>query len=339
MGVVLKLAGGVFIPLVIAWFMLQIFRPVIDLGRKIKLPSAVNLIVVFAVFFSLCYMGIVFCTAQFIEFNRAFHQYYPKLNEMTTDILKAFQIPPESMPRISWTNILGQNLRNITANVFSISGKFVLTLVFFMFMLLEAPFLNGKIERAFSEDTAGRIKYIMASVNNDISRYLGTLTLISLATASLSWIVLRVMGVELAMGWSILIFFLNFIPTVGSIIATILPFVMAMLQFSPHYAQPVMVLLSLGAIQISIGNLLTPKLLGDKLGLSPVVILISLLLWGMIWGIPGAILSVPIASIIKIACENFEALKPIAVMMGGGGKPIQPPEPEAETETKAEDEI
>ncbi|MCL1941319.1 MAG: AI-2E family transporter, partial [Synergistaceae bacterium] len=248
-GVVLNIAKGVFVPLVIAWFMLQIFRPVIDLGRKKKLPSAVNLILVFSVFFSLCYVGIVFCTAQFFEFNRAFHQYYPKLNEMTADIMKALQIPPESMPRISWTNILGQNLRNITENVFSVSGKFVLTLVFFMFMLLEAPFLTGKIDRAFSGDTAGRIKNIMASVNNDISRYLGTLTLISLATAFLSWVVLKVMGVELATGWSILIFLLNFIPTVGSIIATILPVMMAALQFSPNHIQPVMVLLSLGTIQ------------------------------------------------------------------------------------------
>ena len=336
-GLVLNLVSGVFIPLVIAWFMLQIFRPVIDLGRKIKLPQSVNLILVFTVFFGLCYLGIVFCTTQIVEFNRILQQYSPKLNEMTVDIMKALQIPLESLPRINWMDILGRNLRSITENIFSISSQFILTLIFFMFMLLEAPFLNKKIDRAFSDSTAIRIKNIMSSVNNDISHYLGTLTLMSLMTAFLCWVVLKIMGVELATGWSILIFLLNFIPAVGSIIATVLPFTMAVLQFSPEYIQPIMVLLLVGTIQFTIGNILTPKLLGDKLGLSPVVIMLSLLLWGMIWGITGAILSVPIASIIKIVCENFEALSPIAVMMGGGEKQLPPAV--AETGTQNEPEL
>ena len=113
-------------------------------------------------------------------------------------------------------------------------------------------------------------------------------------------------------------FLLNFIPTVGSIIATIPPVLMAILQFSPGLFKPLVVLISLTAIQITIGNVITPKVVGDRLGLSPVVILLSLLLWGTIWGIPGALLSVPIASIIKIVCENIQPLRPIAVLMGSG---------------------
>ena len=317
-GIILNLASGVFIPLVIAWFMLQIFHPVIQLGKKIKLPPVVNLALVFAVFFSLCYIGIVFCTTQIVEFNMAFTKYYSKLNEMTLDIMTAFQIPPESVPRISWMEILGRYLRNISEVVFAISSKFVLTLVFFMFMLLESPFLDDKIDRAFSGYNAIRVKNIMSSVTSEISSYLGTLTLISLATGICVWAGLEIIGVELAVGWGVLTFLLNYIPTVGSMIATIPPVMMAMLQFSPSYVQPIVVLLALGAIQLSIGNIITPKLVGDKLGLSPVVILLSLLLWGTIWGIPGAILSVPIASIIKIVCENFSSLRPIAVMMGNG---------------------
>jgi len=317
MGVVLNLASGVFIPLVIAWFMLQIFHPVVRLGKKIKLPPVVNLILVFTVFFSLCYIGIIFCTTQIVEFNRAFTQYYSKLNEMTVEIMKALQIPPESVPRMSWMEILGRYLRNISEVVFAISSKFALTLVFFLFMLLEAPFLNNKIDQAFSGYTAIRIKNIMSSVTNQISSYLGTLTLISLGSGVCVWATLQIMGVELAAGWGVLTFILNYIPTVGSIIATIPPVMMAVLQFSPGYVKPVMVLVLLSTIQVVIGNVVTPKVVGDRLGLSPVVILISLLLWGTIWGIPGAILSVPIASIIKIVCENISSLRPIAVMMGG----------------------
>ena len=124
--------------------------------------------------------------------------------------------------------------------------------------------------------------------------------------------------VQLAAGWGVLTFLLNFIPTVGSIIATIPPVVMAIIQFSPGLFKPAMVLFSLAAIQITIGNIITPKVVGDRLGVSPVVILLSLLLWGMIWGIPGALLSTPIISIIKIVCENIPSLHSIAVLIGSG---------------------
>jgi predicted PurR-regulated permease PerM len=80
---------------------------------------------------------------------------------------------------------------------------------------------------------------------------------------------------------------------------------------------------------MTIGNVITPKVVGDRLGLSPVVILLSLLLWGTIWGIPGALLSVPIASIIKIVCENFPSLQPIAVMMGSGVETAKAVDPES----------
>jgi predicted PurR-regulated permease PerM len=331
-GIVLKLASEVFIPLVIAWFMLQVFRPIIDLGKKNKLPQIMSLVLVFGVFFSLCYIGIVFCTTQVIEFSKAYAKYHSKLGEITQNILTILQIPPESAPHISWVDILGRNLRNISEVAVAISGKFVLTLVFFMFMLLESPYLNGKIDMAFSGYNAARIKNIMSSVSCEISRYLGTLTLISFATGVCVWAVLAVMGVELAAGWGVLTFLLNYIPTIGSIIATIPPVMMAVLQFSPGYVKPLIVLISLGAIQMFLGSFVTPKMVGDRLGLSPVVILLSLLLWGTIWGIPGAILSVPIAAIIKIVCKNFESLKPIAIMMGSGTPPFAPAENEPEAQ-------
>ena len=169
-GFVLNLASEVFIPLVIAWFMLQIFRPIISLGRKIKLPPAINTVLVFTVFFSLCYIGIVFCTTQIVEFNRAFITYQAKLYDMTVDIMKALQIPPESLPRMTWMDFFGRYIRNISELAFALSSKFVLTLVFFFFMLMESPYFDSKIERAFSGQTAVRVKNIVSSINIETSR-------------------------------------------------------------------------------------------------------------------------------------------------------------------------
>ncbi|GHS90021.1 pheromone autoinducer 2 transporter [Synergistales bacterium] len=315
---VLNLTSGVFIPLVIAWFLLQVFRPVIALGRKIRLPQILNTILVLAVFFGLCFLGVKFCTTQVVAFNQAFNRYYDKLSAVSKDMMVMLRIPEDVMSRFDWVNILGSSLRNISGLAFELSSKFVLMVVFLMFMLLEAPYLDKKIDHAFSGSNAVKIKKILATVSDQISRYLGTMTLISMATGFCAWIALRIFDVELAEGWAVLTFVLNFIPTVGSIIATIPPVLMAMFQFSPSYFRPIMVLLSLWAIQLTIGNIITPKVVGDRLDLSPVLILLSLLFWGMIWGIPGAILSVPIASIIKIVCENIPSLRSIAVMMGSG---------------------
>ncbi|MBQ6434950.1 MAG: AI-2E family transporter, partial [Synergistaceae bacterium] len=121
-----------------------------------------------------------------------------------------------------------------------------------------------------------------------------------------------------------------------SIIATIPPVVMSIIQFSPGLFKPFLVLLSLTAIQITIGNIITPKVVGDRLGVSPVVILLSLLLWGMIWGIPGALLSTPIISIIKIICENIPALQSIAVLIGSGESVRKIPETKPEKKLKVE---
>jgi predicted PurR-regulated permease PerM len=153
------------------------------------------------------------------------------------------------------------------------------------------------------------------------------LTLISLVTGTFAWLILTIIGVKLAAGWGVLTFLLNFIPTVGSIIATIPPVVMAIIQFSPGFFKPILVLVSLTAIQVTIGNVITPKVMGDRLGVSPVMILLSLLLWAMIWGIPGALLSTPIISIIKIICENITSLRPIAVLIGSGEAALKIPMP------------
>jgi predicted PurR-regulated permease PerM len=113
-------------------------------------------------------------------------------------------------------------------------------------------------------------------------------------------------------------FFLNFIPTIGSIVASIPPILLALVQFYPSFWPGVIAAVSLITIQLSMGNGIAPKVLGDQLNLSPVVILLSLLFWGWLWGIVGALLSVPIAVAIKIVCDNIATLHPVSVMMGSG---------------------
>ena len=314
---VLHIAGNVFIPLVIAWFILQMLRPVIKIGKTLRLNAWLNVALVFSILACVGLIGFKFATAQVVEFANVYTLYSDKLIDWFINLMQILSVPPEAVKNFNWMGILRDNAKNISSVIIAMSSKFVMTFVFLMFMLIEAPYLDDKIEKAFGHN-AKRVKKILSTISEQVSRYLGTLALISFATGICAWVVLEMFGVQLAAGWGVLTFLLNFIPTVGSIIATIPPVIMAIIQFSPGLFKPAMVLLSLAAIQITIGNIITPKVVGDRLGVSPVVILLSLLLWGMIWGIPGALLSTPIISIIKIVCENIPGMHSIAVLIGSG---------------------
>ena len=314
---VLHIASNVFIPLVIAWFILQMLRPVTKISSALKFNAWSNVILVFAILTGAGLAGFKFITAQVVEFGHVYTEYSEKLIDWAVGLMQTLSVPPETVKNFDWFAILRSNASNISSLIIALSSKFVMTLVFLMFMMVEAPYLDDKIDKAFGKNSV-RVRKILSTISQQVSQYLGTLALISFATGVCAWLVLTVLDVRLAAGWGVLTFLLNFIPTVGSIIATIPPVVMAVIQFSPGLFRPFLVLVSLTAIQVTIGNIITPKVVGDRLGVSPVMILLSLLLWGMIWGIPGALLSTPIISIIKIVCENIPVLHSIAVLIGSG---------------------
>ena len=323
---VLNVASNVFIPLVIAWFILQVLRPVTKLARALKFNTWSNVVLVFAVLSVVGLIAFKFIASQVVEFGHVYTEYSDKLIEWAAGLMQTLSVPPETVKNFDWFTILRNNASNISSLIIALSSKFVMTLVFLMFMMIETPYLNDKIDKAFGKNSE-RVRKIVDDISEQVSQYLGTLALISFATGVCAWLVLTVLGVRLAAGWGVLTFLLNFIPTVGSIIATIPPVVMAVIQFSPGLFRPFLVLTLLTAIQLTIGNIITPKVMGDKLGVSPVIILLSLLLWGMIWGIPGALLSTPIISIIKIVCENIPVLHSIAILIGSGESVRALPDP------------
>jgi predicted PurR-regulated permease PerM len=130
-------------------------------------------------------------------------------------------------------------------------------------------------------------------------------------------VLLWIFGVKFFFIWGLLTFLLNYIPNIGSFIATLLPLAMATIQPEPEFSLGKIVFLGacLILIQFSVGSVLEPRLLGQRLKLSPFVVFFSFILWGWLWGIPGMILSTPITATIKIVMENVEPLKPYAVMI------------------------
>jgi predicted PurR-regulated permease PerM len=188
--------------------------------------------------------------------------------------------------------------------------------MFLVFILFEAAHAREKIELAFEDKWAGSIKKISDSVVRQIIRYLSTKFLISLATGLVIGFALHLAGLEFAVVWGLIQFVLNFIPVIGSIAVGVGATLFAVLQFWPDPTPIILVgLIMLGVNQI-LGNVLEPKIMGDNLGISPLAVLISLSIWGWLWGFAGMILAVPMTVVVKIICENIPVLEPVSVLLG-----------------------
>jgi AI-2 transport protein TqsA len=317
-GFVLKAAQAVVLPLVIAWLLSYILAPIIDAMARKKVPTILSVSFVLVILLGIFYLGGAFLYARI----SAFHDAFPKYQERLTEIALAFanQLNPGYDPfaGINW----GENVRGLmvsfSGTLFGFVSKLVMVMIFLFFLLLGHPDFKFKIRKAFSSVNAIQVSMILNSISSQIQRYLTVQVLISFVTGVLVWFSLTLIGVDFAVTWGAVAFFLNFIPTVGSILASIPPVLVALVQFYPTLSPAVFTLICVVSIQMVIGNGIAPKVFGDSLNLSPVVVLLSLLFWGWLWGPVGALLSIPIAASIKIVCENIEPLYPISIIMGSG---------------------
>lgn len=222
---------------------------------------------------------------------------------------------------IDWHTPVRAYVTGLTGAMFTIASQITITLIFLLFMLLETPYAPPRLRRAAECWNGGeKALCIGGKIVSHISKYLRTLSVISLATGFLAFVALALIGVDFPLTWGVLAFVLNFIPTIGSIAASIPPILIALVQFYPNCVPALLAASLLLGIQFTIGNLLTPKIMGDALDLSPIAILIALLCWGTMWGIPGALLSVPMTVMLKIVCEETEPLHFIADLIGSHKK-------------------
>jgi len=200
-----------------------------------------------------------------------------------------------------------------------IAGNTFQVFAYVAFLLLEMRSFDRKLKIMFPEPE--REKTVRATLNamgRKIETYVLIKTGISLLNAVLSFIILSLFGVDFAGFWALLVFVLNFIPYIGSPIAMLFPSVLALLQFG-SFVTAAIVLGSLIIIQAFVENVIEPQITGKSLNLSPVVMIVSLSVWGAIWGITGMILSVPLMVIAMIVLAQFPKTRPIAVFMSQSG--------------------
>jgi len=210
-------------------------------------------------------------------------------------------------------------ITNIAGTLASLAGSASLILIYVLFLMLEQKYFNVKLARLLEGSQHRETVFnILEHISGDVKTYIGVKTFVSALTGGACYIVLVTVGVNNASFWAFFIFLLNFIPTVGSMLAVLFPALLSLVQFD-SFTPFLIVITSLVAIQLAIGNILEPKLMGNSLNLSPLVVMLSLAVWGSIWGIAGMFLSVPFTVILMIIFSQFPKTKPVAILLSQDG--------------------
>lgn len=202
----------------------------------------------------------------------------------------------------------------------NVAGNAGLILIYVIFLLVEQRTFDRKISALFPE--AGReeeVRQILTDIKRRTQTYVSVKTLLSVCAAVVSYILLAAVGVDLAGFWAFLIFLLNYIPTIGSLLGVLFPSLLAIIQFGTP-GPFIVVAAGLGASQFVIGNVLEPRMMGKSLNLSSLVVIVSLAVWGSIWGVTGMFLCVPITVIMMIVLAEFPQTRPIAILLSADGK-------------------
>lgn len=315
-GAVLKLTASIVQPLVIALLLSFVLDPLVEFLTRLKLPRFVAILVVIVLILALGSLLAFVLYASVQSVLREFPFYQGRIVELYRLASETFQLPEDLITELQIIRQLGNFLVAFSSDFLGVLGALVMIIVFLLFLLLEKPYLRPKVTQALEGPRTEKIWRIVAHTNAQIGRYLTVKLFVSSVTGGLVWLAFGIIGVDFAFVWGVLSFLFNFIPSIGSIAVGVISVVFATLQFYPAVNPIVAAAVSMLTIQLVLGNVIDPKMQGDSLKISPVVILFSLLLWGWLWGIVGLFLAVPLTVALKIVFENIPGLHFVGVLMG-----------------------
>lgn len=318
LGSVLHVMQLVFLPLVIAVLISFILTPLVThFNKKISRTLAV-LLVIIILMVVLYVIGWFFYTS-ITSFISVLGYYQDRFSIIINELVHRYDLPEDILEIMEFSGSLRTGVYNISISFVNFAGQLIIVLFFVVFMLLENPLSERKMHMAFPKlSVQGRLAVIIKKISSQIARYLTVKLGISMATGLLVAVCLYFIGLDFYLMWGFLAVLFNFIPNIGSTIIMLATILMSFIQFYPEWNPILATLITMPIIQMVLGNFLDPKLQGNQLDLSPVIILVSLVFWGWIWGIPGMFLAVPLAEAIKIICANIEALQPVSVLMSSG---------------------
>lgn len=323
----LRAAGSWMVPLALALFVAAVSLPALNAFRRLGVPGGLAVLLVLLLDSAVLILLGMIVVRSAAEVRDALPEYLARFQELEGEMLATLArwgvevdaltyaelVQPERMLGLATTL-----LRSLT-EAFS---AFVLLLLFLIFILIEAARLPAKLRAAFGGPSFDLAHF--GRILTEVQGYLAVKTVVSLTTGVLVGSAAALLGVDFALMWGLIAFVLNFVPSVGSIIAGIPAVLLALVQLGPGTAVA-LAAVYLG-VNMGLGNLIEPAIMGRRLGLSTFFVILSVVYWGFVWGPVGMLLSLPLTLAVKLGLEQSSELRWLAVLMGPGAPPPPPPD-------------
>lgn len=313
----LRAIQALAIPLLIAVLLAILCAPAVSWLRRRRFPAAVAVVLVVVVLLAVLLAFGAVLGGSVKGFAGALPRYQERLDGLGDSVeawlgahgvaVGELELGKAIRPGVL-LDLVGKGL----VGLLSALSNTLLVVLTLLFILLEAAGLPAKLQAAFGR--GGRVDLErLAKAAGEVQKYLGLKTVVSAVTGALLAVWLAVLGLDFALTWGFLAFLLNYIPSIGSIIAAVPAVMLALVQLGP--AKAVLVAVGFVVVNMALGNIVEPHLMGRSLGMSTLAVFLSLLFWGWVWGPVGMFLSVPLTMVVKIALENSRDLRWVAVLL------------------------
>ncbi len=314
----IKSASVVIVPFLLSLFIAIILTPAYTYLQSKKIPSAIALLIVIGVFLVLLGLVAKLIGTSIADFSANTNMYTQKLTATYMSLASSLQtygvdIKIEEFLGLIDTKRIMTFSTTIIQSIGSMFSNSFIVILTVVFMLLESGNFMDKID--FADGDKETVKHI-DTIAKKIKEYMVLKTLISLLTGFIIWIVLIIIGTDYAFLWAVLAFLFNFIPNIGSIIAAVPAVIITLVQLGSMHA--LIVVLTYLGVNVVVGSIIEPKIMGKGLGLSTLVVFLSLLFWGWLLGIVGMLLSIPLTIMAKIIFDTHQKTKWISVLLGTG---------------------
>jgi AI-2 transport protein TqsA len=323
---VMIVGNTILLPFVIAVFVCYLINALAAVTRNIRifgraLPNSVRLTGAILVVLLVSWLVVNMVIGNINQVIAAVPVYQQNLRVMAARLAQHFGAvysarSQELLKKIDLGSVAGSLARTVAGLIGSIGT----VAIYVVFLLLEQHSLDKKIAALVHGAEREQLTHrILDRIGHEIQTYVWLKTVMSFFVGFGSYLVMKIVGVDFAEFWGLLIFALNYIPYIGSFVGVIFPTVLALVQF-PTITTSLVVGGVLAVLQFITGSIIEPRLMGTGLNLSPVVMVLSLSVWGTIWGIVGMFLAVPLMVVVMIVCAHFESTRGLAVLMSADGE-------------------
>lgn len=316
----------VIIPFIIGlliWFLIKKSRDLLDKIGWIKriVPSWLKNVAATSLIFSLLFFVLKVLTFNISQLSQSYPSYLNNIEHIAVKINEVFNIDiREELLQFVSNYDFGIILESLFHSLSYMLGNMIMVVFYVVFLIIEESLFRNKFKLIFDEEKAyNRANQIFRSIEISMSRYIALKSMVNLCSATLSYVLLALVGIDSPLFWSFLIFLFGFIPSIGPIVATMLPTFFALIQFG-EFTHALVIFFGVGTIVMLIGSLLEPRLMGNTLNISPLVAILSLAIWGLLWGVIGMLLSVPITVMLIIVLSQFDSTRGIAILLSEKGR-------------------